>query len=159
MNDPVSLTDTISAERVTAYEEYLQSVADAAVEAEQQGGLVIVNQESRQETEITATSSVGHGWTIYENEVESDYWWWYVATDMADVILSEGEILYQWVTMVDQSAEYTEDPFTVGCAITKGTDDTYTVHVYTHTSDPDTSTYLQSDADPSVVGQKWTEQD
>lgn len=116
-------------------------------------------QKSRQDTEITATTSVGHGWTIYENEVESDYWWWYVATDMGTSLVDDGEILYQWVTMVDQSATYTEDPFTVGCAITKGTDDTYTVQIFTHTSDPDTTTYLQADSDPSVVGQKLAEQD
>lgn len=117
-----------------------------------------MEQNSRQSADITATSSVGHGWTIYENEVESDYWWWYVATDMGDSLMSDGEILYQWVTMIDQSADYTEDPFTIGCAITKGVADTYTVQVFTHTTSPDTTTYLQSDADPSVVGQKWAEQ-
>lgn len=45
--------------------------------------------------------TVGHGWTIYEKEVEPDYWWWYIATDMADALLSDGEIFYQYATMID----------------------------------------------------------
>lgn len=99
--------------------------------------------------------TVGHGWTIYENQVESDYWWWYIATDMADAAISDNEIFYQYATFVDQSATYPEDPFTIGCAITKGIADTYNIQVFTHTLDPDTTGNLASTADPSVVGQTW----
>jgi len=160
-NDPVDLSTAISQDRkdavaaaIAAAEAAAQEAANAEAAA---GGLVV--QKSRQDASITATMTVSHGWTIYEKEVEPDYWWWYIATDMADAILSDGEIFYQYATMIDQSSEYTEDPYTIGCAITKGTADTYTIQAFTHTTDPDTTGNLAYDADPSVVGQTWENQD
>jgi len=152
-NDPVDLTSTMSQDRLDAVQAAIDAAAASDVDPNAvEGGAFAVEKSSRQDTTVEATMTVSHGWTIYENEVESDYWWWYIATDMADALLADGEIFYQYATMVDQSAEYTEDPFTVGCAITKGTADTYTIQVFTHTTDPDTTGNLASDADPSVVG-------
>lgn len=159
--EPATLdTSLISQDRIDNYNDAVtaaQEAAEAAENANANGDLaVIFDQNSRQADDITATMSVGHGWTIYENEVESDYWWWYIATEMGDALVSDGDILYQWATMIDQSSEYTEDPFTVGCKIAKGTDDTYVVQVFTHTAD--TTTWMQADAD-SVVGKAWEGQD
>jgi len=81
--------------------------------------------------DLTATMTMSNGFTIYENLVEDDYWWWYLATDMSTGLLADGEILYQWATMVDQTAENPNAPMTVGCAITMGVDDTYTIQVFT----------------------------
>lgn len=99
---------------------------------------------------------MSHGFTVYENLVESDYWWWYVAVDMGDALLSDGETLYQWVTLVDQTAENPDDPFTIGCRTTKGTDDTYNIDVYTHTEATAENMYNDSN---EVVGQTWATQD
>ena len=62
--------------------------------------------------------------------------------------MANGEIMYQYVTLVDQTGA--EAPYTIGCRTTYGTETDYAVDVYTQTTD--TVPELFSNSTNSVVG-------
>lgn len=78
---------------------------------------------------ISATQTIKNGYKLYEKITESDWWWWYVALDIPDALLSNGETLYQFVTMTDPTSTAS---YTVGCSITIGTADTYAIQYFKH---------------------------
>ena len=59
-----------------------------------------------------------NGYTVYEQLIASDWWWWQLSLDMPDQLLDIGNIVYQWVTLVDINGD--EQPFTIGCKTTVG---------------------------------------
>merc|ERR1712060_752319 len=110
---------------------------------------------SRQDSSYSATQTMAQGYTIYENLTESDYWWWYLAIDIADGLLATDEIIYQWATVVDQATENPEDPYTIGCSLIKGTDDSDAIQVFQHEDSTKENMYNDSD---EVVGNTWENQ-
>ena len=81
-------------------------------------------------------------------------WWFYVSLDVPDELMANGEVMYQYVTLVDQTGA--EAPYTIGCKTTYGTETDYAVDVYTQTSD--TVPELFSNSTNSVVGLAYNAQ-
>jgi hypothetical protein len=99
---------------------------------------------------ISATQTVQQGYKTFDPITSSDWWWWYIALDIPDALLNNGEILYQYATIIDGTTSYT-----VGCSITIGTANSYAVDVYENTAS--TTTELDS-ASSVVIGKAYNGQ-
>jgi len=101
---------------------------------------------------ITATQTIKQGYKTYQPINESDWWWWYIAIDIPDALLNNGEILYQYVSVTDPATTKT---FTVGCSIKIGSANSYAIDYYKHTDgQPDQLISTSSE----VTGKTWLTQ-
>lgn len=88
----------------------------------------------RQVVRQSATNSFAqtfkNGFAIYENLTESDFWWWWLSLDIPNGYLANGELIYQFLTLVDKAGK--DVPMSIGCWTTIGVADTYTIDQFTH---------------------------
>jgi len=137
----------MSAERVAAGQ---AAAPSGAMEVTSSSRIAILGAPSVK-AEIKATQTIKNGYKLYEKITESDWWWWWIAIDMPDSMLSNGEILYQFVTLTDAT---TKDSFTVGCKLVIGTDGE-AIQYFKHTNNkPDELT----SASASVTSKTWIKQ-
>lgn len=102
----------------------------------------------------TGTQSLHNGFMLYEAQVESDFWWFTFTLDMPDMVMNAGNVLYQWVTFTETGTS-PGTPWTLGCMVTVGTANTYTVKEYTEQV---TGLELFPNATDTVIGLAWDAQ-
>lgn len=115
----------VFADKIAAYEAALEAAAAEAAEAEEAESVEnMVMMQGRQEEEAasySASQSYAQGYSLYEQQVASDWWYWTLQIDATDGFFAEGEVFYQWVTLVNQADS--SDAFTIGCKMAKGSTD------------------------------------
>lgn len=125
-----------------------------AVRQEAEGeGEVVENTETASETP-SGNQYMYNGFMLYEEQVESDFWWFSFFLELPNMVVSDGNVIYQFVTLTD-TADDPDAPWTLSCSVTIGDDtNTYTIQEY---YEQVTGEELLSDSDV-VVGVDYTSQ-
>lgn len=115
--------DSVFADKKDTYEAAIAAAAaeDESDDAAESSENMVMSRGSRQETSYSASQSYAQGYSLYEQQVASDWWYWTLQIDATDGFFADGEVFYQWVTLVDQADS--TNAFTVGCKMAKGSDD------------------------------------
>jgi len=110
----------VFADKIGPYEAAIATAAAEAEEAEASSSMVMM-QGRQEEASYSASQSYSQGYSLYEQAVASDWWYWTLQIDATDGFFAEGEVFYQWVTLVNQADS--SDAFTIGCKMAKGSTD------------------------------------
>ena len=96
---------------------------------------------------------MANGFQVYEYYEASDFWWWYLTLDLPDELMSNGEILYQWVTLIDMTGY--ELPYSIGCKTVVGEDGNSQIDLFTQDANTVADMFSTS---VTVYGQTWDNQ-
>jgi hypothetical protein len=118
----IEATD-VFADKIATYEAAIAEAAAAEAEAEEAetSENMVMMQGRQEEASYSASQSYAQGYSLYEQAVASDWWYWTLQIDATDGFFAEGEVFYQWVTLVNQADS--SDAFTIGCKMAKGSED------------------------------------
>lgn len=111
----------VFADKIATYEAAIAAAAEAEAEEAETSENMVMMQGRQEEASYSASQSYAQGYSLYEQEVASDWWYWTLQIDATDGFFAEGEVFYQWVTLVNQADS--SDAFTIGCKMAKGSTD------------------------------------
>lgn len=92
---------------------------------------------------------------MYPQLTADDFWWFYLALESYNGLFEDTKIVYQWITFTDTATSGAEEPFTLGCKVTVGTETDYEIQYFSQNS---TQGQLLFPNSTDVIGQTWSTQ-